>query len=78
MPKLLCTRDYQALYGVLIAAHKGARLTQEHRAERLNKPQSLSSKFERGKRRLDVVKFLAIARALDADPNHIIIKVQQV
>ena len=34
----------------------------------LSKPQSFVSEYERGKRRVDVVELLMIARALGADP----------
>jgi transcriptional regulator with XRE-family HTH domain len=37
-------------------------------AEKLGKPQSFVAKYEGGERRIDLVEFIAIARALDADP----------
>jgi transcriptional regulator with XRE-family HTH domain len=37
-------------------------------AERLKRPQSYISKFERGERRLDVIEFLDVAKALRIDP----------
>lgn len=43
-------------------------MTQSERAERLKRPQSYVSKFERGERRLDVVEFLEVAKALRIDP----------
>jgi transcriptional regulator with XRE-family HTH domain len=42
-------------------------MTQHALAEKLKKPQSFVSKYERGERRLDIPEFLAIARALDRD-----------
>ena len=50
------------------AARKDAGLTQDQLAKRLRKPQSFVAKYENGERRLDVVEFVVIARALDADP----------
>ncbi len=43
-------------------------MTQVKLAKRLGKPQSYVAKYEGGERRLDVVEFLAVARALKADP----------
>jgi transcriptional regulator with XRE-family HTH domain len=47
---------------------KQAGLTQAQLAKKLSKPQSFVSKMERGERRLDVVEFDAVARALGVDP----------
>jgi transcriptional regulator with XRE-family HTH domain len=47
---------------------QAAGLTQRTLAARLKKPQSFVAKYEGGERRLDVVEFIRIARALDADP----------
>ena len=52
----------------MIGARKAAGLTQHALARRLKKPQSFVAKYEGGERRLDVVEFIAIARALGADP----------
>jgi transcriptional regulator with XRE-family HTH domain len=41
---------------------------QQKLAEKLGKPQSFVAKYEGGERRIDLVEFIAIARALDADP----------
>ncbi|MDP2881688.1 MAG: helix-turn-helix transcriptional regulator [Azonexus sp.] len=43
-------------------------LTQVDVANRLKKPQSYVSKYERGERRLDVVEFVDVTRALGMDP----------
>jgi DNA-binding transcriptional regulator YiaG len=47
---------------------KAAGLTQHALARLLKKPQSFVARYEGGERRLDVVEFVAIARALNADP----------
>lgn len=52
----------------MIGARKAARLSQHALALRLEKPQSFVAKYEGGERRLDVVEFVAIARALGANP----------
>jgi transcriptional regulator with XRE-family HTH domain len=52
----------------MIAARKSAGLTQQEVAKRLKRPQSFVAKYEGGERRIDVVEFLTISRALGADP----------
>ena len=47
---------------------KAAGISQVELAEKLGKPQSLVSKVERGKRRLDVIEFCQVAEALGHDP----------
>ena len=69
MPKSVFTPAYAALLQNLIAIRKGAGVTQVQLAERLGKPQSFVSTIERGVRRLDVLEFYAIARALGRDPT---------
>lgn len=53
---------------LLVEARKDADLTQAELSSRLNRPQSFVSKYERGERRLDVVEFGEVARALGVDP----------
>jgi transcriptional regulator with XRE-family HTH domain len=60
--------DQAAFCELLVGARKAAGLTQHALAVRLKKPQSFVAKYEGGERRIDVVEFVAIARALDADP----------
>lgn len=52
----------------LIEARKQAGLTQVELSERLSRPQSFVSKYERGERRLDVIEFFEVARAMGVDP----------
>jgi transcriptional regulator with XRE-family HTH domain len=61
----------------MIAARKDANLTQATLAKTLEKPQSFVAKYENGERRLDVVEFLLITRAIGVDPGEIIRKVEQ-
>src|SRR6266576_7321429 len=60
--------DQAAFCELMIGARKAAGLTQHALAVRLKKPQSFVAKYEGGERRIDVVEFIAIARALGADP----------
>ncbi len=51
----------------MLETRKRAGLTQQEVADRLW-PQSFVAKYEGGERRIDIVEFLVIARALGADP----------
>jgi transcriptional regulator with XRE-family HTH domain len=66
--KSLHSAEQAALRELMVKARDDAGLTQQKLAQRLGKPQSFVAKYEGGERRLDVVEFLAIARALGADP----------
>lgn len=66
------TAEYKRLCALLRDARTRAGLTQEDVAKRLNRPQSYVSKYESGERRLDVIEFLRVARALRIEPNAII------
>jgi transcriptional regulator with XRE-family HTH domain len=70
--KSLRTPAHVQLIELLVAAREKAQLTQQQLADRLGKPQSFIAKYEGGERRIDVIEFLAIARALDADPARLI------
>ena len=59
---------YKIVGAALTAARQRANMTQVELAARLGKPQSVVSAYEAGKRRVDVVEFLLIVRALGADP----------
>jgi transcriptional regulator with XRE-family HTH domain len=54
------------------AARRGSQTTQSAVARRLGRPQSYVSKYETGERRLDVVEFLEVMRALRVNPVAII------
>ena len=62
------TDAYKVVIQSLKQARKRARLTQQQLAERLDRPQSFVAKYESGERRVDVAEFIAIARAIGADP----------
>jgi ribosome-binding protein aMBF1 (putative translation factor) len=68
LTKSVFTPSYARFRELLIEARENAGLMQWQLAKRLHKPQSYVSKFERGERRLDVVEFLDVARALRVDP----------
>jgi transcriptional regulator with XRE-family HTH domain len=64
-------QHYQVVGAALAAARQRANLTQVELARRLGKPQSVVSGYENGRRRVDVVEFLTIVRALGDDPVEI-------
>jgi len=65
--KSVHTDRYNRFLKLIIDARKRAGLTQQELADRLKKPQSYVSKYERGERRLDVIEFLEISRLLEID-----------
>ena len=60
--------EYQQAVAALISARKERQILQTDLAERLGKPQSYVSKFERRERRLDIVEFIEVCRAMEANP----------
>jgi transcriptional regulator with XRE-family HTH domain len=61
-----------ALCELLIEARGRAGLTQQQLAKKLGKNQSFVAKYEGGERRVDVLEFLTIARAIGADPTRLL------
>jgi transcriptional regulator with XRE-family HTH domain len=61
------TDEYDVFLLTLVSARKAAGVTQQELATRLGKPQSFVSKYERRERRLDVVEFVIIAKAIGLD-----------
>jgi len=72
MQKTLTSADYARLIGFLVAAREKAGIRQRALAEALDVPQSFVAKYEGGERRIDVIEFVTIARALGADPLRIL------
>lgn len=72
MSKSIFSDAYNLFRTWLIEARKKKGLTQSDIATKLGKPQSYVSKYERGERRLDVVEFLEVARALGVEPYKIL------
>lgn len=56
------------LRSLLVEARRTAGLKQTELAARLNKPQSYVSKVETGERQLNVIEFVAYARAIGLHP----------
>lgn len=76
MSKSLHTLEYEHFRSLLITAREKAGLTQNEIASRLSRPQSFVSKYETGERRLDLVEFVEVCRALGTDPQTIVAEVE--
>jgi transcriptional regulator with XRE-family HTH domain len=68
MPKTIYGGDHPHLVAVLTDARQKSGMTQAQLAERVGKDQTYISIIERGQRRVDVLEFVALARAMNADP----------
>ena len=69
--KTLRSRGHRSLIAVLVAARKQAGMTQRDLAARIKRPRSFVGRMEAGERRIDVVEFIELARALRADPKEL-------
>lgn len=58
---------YELVITVLVAARQNNKLSQSKLAQLLGKPQQFVSRYEHGKRRLDVVEYFDAASALGLD-----------
>jgi transcriptional regulator with XRE-family HTH domain len=58
-----------------VEARKTAGLSQQELARRLKRSQSFIAKLEVGERRVDVVEFIEIARALGREPTELLSRV---
>jgi transcriptional regulator with XRE-family HTH domain len=68
MRKTLHSPDYARFLALLTQARKGAGLVQQELADKLGRPQSFVAKVKGGERRIDVIEFIAIARAIGREP----------
>lgn len=71
MPKSVFTDAYRIFLETLVAARKEAGVTQEELGARLGRRQTFISAYERGERRLDVIEFYAVAKALGYEPTEL-------
>ena len=74
--KSVFTDEYEAFLQRLALARREAGLTQQDLANRISRPQSFVSKYERGERRLDVLEFVKVCHFLSVDPCSIIREVE--
>jgi transcriptional regulator with XRE-family HTH domain len=68
LTKSLHSPAHEALCNILVATRQKAGLTQHQVAKVLRRPQSFVAKYEGGERRIDILEFLEISAALQADP----------
>jgi transcriptional regulator with XRE-family HTH domain len=68
MRKYVHSKEQRTFREIIQAARKRAGLTQKQLADRFGKPQSFVAKYENGERRLDVIEFVTISRAIGANP----------
>ena len=72
MRRWVSSPSYRATLDVIVAARHTSGLSQKAVADLLGKPPSFIAKIELGERRLDVVEFIAIARALGLRPEELL------
>ena len=72
MPGSLGSIRYNTFIEIMKRTRLEADMTQQAVADALKAQQSYVAKFERGERRLDVIEFIDLAKALGADPHAIL------
>jgi transcriptional regulator with XRE-family HTH domain len=72
------TKRHKRLIELLVAERKARNLPQKELARRLHRHRSMITWIESGKRRIDVVEFLALAEAIGFDPTNILRQIQAV
>lgn len=72
MGRTLRSPGHLALMAALKQARLDAGLTQTELAVRLERPQSFVAKYENGERKVEVVEFVQIVRAIGCDGHDII------
>lgn len=77
MTRSAFTRKHEYFRKILVEARRDAGLTQVALAKKLGRPQSFVSKFERGERRLDVIEFVEVARALSLNTARILSELER-
>jgi transcriptional regulator with XRE-family HTH domain len=75
--KTLGSTRHKALVDLIVSKREAAGLTQAQLAEKLGEYQSFVARLESGQRRIDVVEFIEIARALKFDPSRAIVTISK-
>ena len=69
--------DYAVVVQALVGVRTRRGMSQRDLADRLGKPRSFVSKFETKERRVDLLEFIAIARALDASAAELLREIEE-
>lgn len=77
MPKSQFSEAYGVFLGILRQARRDAGLTQVELAERIGRKQGHVSIVESGVRRIDLIEFCAIAKAMGRDPVELFARVYE-
>jgi transcriptional regulator with XRE-family HTH domain len=77
MSRFATSAAYRRFVDAIVEKRLASGVTQEELARRLKKPQSFISKIERVERRIDVVEFCALIRALGLVPAEVIAQVDE-
>ena len=64
--------DYEKLTALLVEVRRKSGLTQQAVADRLGRPQSYVAKIEVGERRLDIIEFIHLVRAMGFSPEEVL------
>lgn len=75
MSKTLRSPAHLELLTLLREARESADLTQTQLAQIIGRPQSFVAKIEGGERRMDVVEFIMVMKALGVDPTEAVRKI---
>jgi transcriptional regulator with XRE-family HTH domain len=78
MSRTIHSVRHEALRALLVEERKAAGLTQAAIAKKLNRYQSFVATVESGQRRIDVVEFLDLARAIGFSPVEAIRKLARI
>jgi transcriptional regulator with XRE-family HTH domain len=78
MLAVIGSERHKRLIELLVAERKARNLPQHELARRLRQRQSMISRLESGKRRIDVVEFLALAETIGFDPTKLLRQIQAV
>lgn len=77
MEKTLTSKTHAELVRLLIGKREAAGITQTELASTLGEYQSFVARLESGQRRVDVVEFIELARALNFDAADVIEELMQ-
>ena len=71
MSKSIFDGAHAQIVEIMLAARRRSGLTQAEVAAKVRKDQSFISLIERSQRRIDVLEFIALARAMGEDPQRL-------